>query len=152
VAQRGERGSDVEVGSGRFGGGEVEAVDEDAEVTQEPLFVVGEEVVGPGDGLSQRAVTLIAEKVECLVEAGVEVLEGDRGHPRRRELDRQGHAVKAADDVGDGGELDRPRYELRVDLGGVVDEHGDGRGTGDALEVRGLRDRERGEPEPLLDG
>ena len=82
MAQGDERLRDIEVDGGRFGGGEVEAVGEDAEVAEEPLFVVGEEVVGPADRLSQRAVAAVAEEIE---RAGRVARGGPRGRTRTGE-------------------------------------------------------------------
>jgi hypothetical protein len=116
-----------------LGGVEVHAVDEDREVTEQPLFVLVEELVGPLDGGPQRLVAGLAawaattEEVEGPVQAGVQIGEGERRQPPGGELDGQRHAVEAADDVGDKPQLGR-RRTAGADPSGPVEEDRDGRG------------------------
>ena len=50
-----------EVSGDELGGGQVEAVGEDTEVPEEPLLVVGEQVVGPCDGVPKRRGAAVAQ-------------------------------------------------------------------------------------------
>ena len=91
----------AEVGGDGLCGREIEPVGEDAEVPEQPLLVVGQQVVGPFDGSPERHRTTVAEQVEGAVEPGVEVGEAERRQPSRGQFDGEGYAVEAAHDVAD---------------------------------------------------
>ena len=94
-------GGHAEVGGDGLCGGQVESVGEDAEVPEQALLVVGEQVVGPLDGASERDGATVAEQVERTVQPGVEVGEVERRHPSCGQFDGERHPVETAHDVTD---------------------------------------------------
>src|SRR4029079_16332923 len=97
VEQRGER---VEVGvADGFGGLQRAAPAEDAEPCEEPLLVLVEQVVGPGDRRPERRgaflrVARAPERVEPPGEAVEERLRSEQLGPSRGELEREREAVE----------------------------------------------------------
>ena len=137
----GVRGQGEASGDG-LGGGQVEAIGEDAEVPEQSLLVVGEQVVGPCDGVPKRRGAAVTEKVERSVEASAQVVEAERGQPSGGQLDGEGDAVEAAHDVANDAQRVRGGREVGTDATGAVDEHGHCRAAGEVVESGGARDRQ----------
>ena len=91
----------------RFRRGEIEAVDEDAEPVEHDLLVLLEQLVRPVDQRAQRLLPLLVdarssgEKLVAVLEAGVDVGDGQRAHARRGELERERNALEPRDQLGD---------------------------------------------------
>ena len=80
---------------------------EDCEAGEEPLLVLGEEVVAPRDRRLERALALgqiacaAREKQQSLAEALENVSQGEHLDPHGREFERKRKVVETAADLGD---------------------------------------------------
>ncbi len=80
---------------------EIEAAGEDAQALEQPLLVLVQQVVRPRDQRAQRLLALeqhaaaAGEQLEAVVQALVDVLDGQRAHPRGGELQRERNALEA---------------------------------------------------------
>jgi hypothetical protein len=108
VGEQGEhprRVSRRAVGLGdRAGRGDGERPGELAEGSEELAGLVVEQVDAPADGGPQRTLArpvLGAQQPQRVAEPGRQAVEPEQGVARRRELDRQGHSLQLAAQVGD---------------------------------------------------
>ena len=98
---------EAEVGGDVFGGVQVDAVDEDGEVPEQALLVVGEQLVRPLQGGPQRPVPGVGAGLAAPRRSSARSSRScrsdseKRGQPAGGELDGQWHPVQSPDDVGD---------------------------------------------------
>ncbi len=90
---------EVVAGADRLRGSEVEGPDERGEPAEQTLLVGLEEVVGPGHGglqrrLPLRSVAPVSEQAEAVAEPVEQLRRRQAAGARRRELDRERHAVQ----------------------------------------------------------
>ena len=88
----------------------------------------GQQRMRPVDGCVQRLMPAhrypraTREESESVVQAGEDVVERQRAHPRRRQFDGKGHSIEAAADLCDGAFVLIGDGEARPDPSGPIGE------------------------------
>jgi hypothetical protein len=114
---------------------------EHREPAQHGAFLVGEQVVAPVQGGLERPVPGLGgprprcEQREPVVEPGGDLLQGERLHPCRRELERQRHAVEPPADGRHGARVRRRQRERRPHRPSALNEELHRRRCGRRLEI-----------------
>lgn len=159
-------GGEAPAGADGLRGLEGEAAREDREAPEEDLLVRGEQAIAPVDGGPQRlvarqcAAAAAGEEAEAVVEALLELADGEAADAGGGELDGEGDAVEAAADLQGGREVLLVHLEAGEGRLGALGEevHGlvalqHGRRIGGLLDERGRgREGERGDAQWGLAG
>jgi hypothetical protein len=141
-------GIDALPAADRLGGLQGAAAREHRQPAQQSLLGLGEQLEGPVDRGPQRLVTChrappaTREHRETPVQAAGQLGRGHRGHPRRRQLDRQRHPIQALDHCGDRRRVLGGHLEPGLDRGRAFGEQAHRRRVGDRLQI-GIRARYR---------
>ena len=125
----------------RFGRGEIEAADEHAEPVEHDLLFGREQLIRPVDEGAQGLLPLLqdaraaGQQLVAVLQAGIDVGDGERADARRGELERQRDPFQARDQLGH-----RRRFALGEREGGLVllrafDEQAHGRRSRQRLEA-----------------
>ena len=99
-------GFDLVVGAHGLGGGQVKAAGEDGQPLQHRLFLRLQQLVGPIDQAAQRLLAPVAQlaaagqELEAVLQAAVDVDEGQRAQPGRGQFQRQRDAFQARHEFG----------------------------------------------------
>jgi hypothetical protein len=80
----------------------------------------------------QRRATTAGQQAEALVEPSRELIDTQRGHPRRRQFQRQGNSIQPCTDLHNGGRVAFTEHEVRLNSQRPLGEQPD---CGVALEL-----------------
>ena len=103
-----------------LGGLDVESADEDAEAFEQPLLGLLQQIVRPRDQRAQRLLALqqyataAGQQLEAILQPLVDVVDGQRAHPRSGELQRERNALEARDEFGHRGRFLLGQRESRL--------------------------------------
>lgn len=143
----GDGGLRVWVAAHRADGREGAWPGEDGETREQGLLGRRQERVAPVDERAQGLLTwqgraaAAGEQAKTIVEARAHLGDAERTHPRRGELEGQGHAVETGADLADGERVVAREHEGRIGGAHAIDEQSDrieGGGDGDDVVTGGF--------------